>query len=593
MPKATLNVKLLDVTDNALALIYSACRQCYAEEFAGDIYEKIKDDDVKQAAFIKKIIASGHESPLEHVKFTFAIEGVSRALTHQLVRHRMASYCLTGDTIIKGARQESSRGYKKFTLKSLYERTLTPYGRSRLNLIRLNSYDENNKVFDKGAIKNIIYTGKQAVWKVKLENGQAIKSTLNHRFFTKDGWRTLGEIIQAKPELGVNGVVCRDPSLAFLRDRVWLFERYNLGNYTQEEIAKGLNCSKHTVRSWIIKHGLQKEIGGLHGHPSPKGYHWRLNRQRTLEERIAISHRMQGLGNPMWRGGITKEAAALRKEISPEIRRQVYARDGYQCRLCRSIGGRLTLHHKIPIYVDKGLVKNVDNLVTLCQQCHHKINNHEVDYRNIFGVEQIPYHPRSGGCYRTIKWLKIGTIEPCGVEDTYDIEMHEPYHNFVANGFVVHNSQQSQRYVKENDFDYILPLSIETNPLAKKEFEKIMDLIQKSYTRISGLLAEKGISGEAANQDARFVLPQAAETKIIVTMNCRELLHFFKHRCCSRAQWEIRRLAEKMLADCKKSLPLLFSKAGAKCTSLGFCPEGARFSCGRFPVKEESPKQGK
>jgi thymidylate synthase (FAD) len=243
MPKTSLNVKLLDVTENALALIYSACRQCYSAEFAGDIYEKIKDDPQKQAAFIKKIIASGHESPLEHVKFTFAIEGVSRALTHQLVRHRLASY-----------------------------------------------------------------------------------------------------------------------------------------------------------------------------------------------------------------------------------------------------------------------------------------------------------------------------------------------------------SQQSQRYVKEDDFDYIIPPSIEGNPLAKEEFEKLMHSIQKSYTRISGLLAENGLSGEAANQDSRFVLPQAAETKIIVTMNCRELLHFFKHRCCSRAQWEIRKLAGKMLADCKKSLPLLFSKAGAKCVDLGFCPEGARFSCGRFPVREEDKK---
>ncbi len=246
MPKADLNVKLLEVTGNALALIYSACRQCYSDEFGGDIFDKIKDDREKQAAFIKKIVSSGHESPLEHVKFTFAVEGVSRALTHQLVRHRMASY-----------------------------------------------------------------------------------------------------------------------------------------------------------------------------------------------------------------------------------------------------------------------------------------------------------------------------------------------------------SQQSQRYVKEKDFDYVVPPSIAANPEAKAEFEKTMSSIQQSYTRISAILSENGLSGEAANQDARFVLPQAAETKIIVTMNCRQLLHFFKHRCCSRAQWEIRVLAERMLALCRKSLPEIFSKAGAKCLSLGFCPEGGRFTCGRFPVKEEAAETGR
>lgn len=238
MPKVTLNVKLLEVTENALALIYSACRQCYTEGFAGDIFEKIKDDDAKQAVFIKKIISSGHESPLEHVKFTFAIEGVSRALTHQLVRHRIASF-----------------------------------------------------------------------------------------------------------------------------------------------------------------------------------------------------------------------------------------------------------------------------------------------------------------------------------------------------------SQQSQRYVKEKDFDYIIPSSIDKNSEAKNEFEKLMASIQQSYTKLLTFLGQDNLSGETANQDARFVLPQAAETKIVVTMNCRELLHFFQHRCCSRAQWEIRQLAKKMLEICVERLPAVFADAGAKCDALGYCPEGERFCCGKYPVK--------
>jgi len=585
MSKVKMNVKLLEMSQNAISLIYVACRQCYSEKFAGDIFSEAAVDPKKQEEFVKSIVASGHQSPLEHVKFTFAIEGVSRALTHQLVRHRLASYCLTGDTIIKGARQELSRGYKKFTLKSLYERTLTSHGRSRLKLIRLNSYDEEKKVFDKGAIKNIIYTGKQEVWKLRLENSQAIKSTLNHRFFTKDGWRTLKEIIRTKPELGVNGVTCRDQNLAFLRDKGWLFERYLLENSSQEEIAKDLNCSKHTIRSWVKRHGLQKEIGGLHGHPSPEGYHWKLNRQRTFEERMAVSQRMKGSSNPMWRGGITREAVALRSGISSEIRKQVYARDGYQCRLCHNIGGSLTLHHRIPIYVNKGLAKDKDNLVTLCQQCHYKINNHEVEYKNIFGTEQILYHSRSSECYRTVKWLKIDTIKFCGVEDTYDIEMHEPHHNFVANGFVVHNSQQSQRYVKEKDFDYILPPSIEKNPQAKDEFEKLMTTIQQSYTKLLMFLGQDNLSGEAANQDARFALPQAAETKIVVSMNCRELLHFFQHRCCSRAQWEIRQLANKMLKICAEKLPAVFADAGAKCEALGYCPEGEKFCCGKYPLK--------
>lgn len=148
-------------------------------------------------------------------------------------------------------------------------------------------------------------------------------------------------------------------------------------------------------------------------------------------------------------------------------------------------------------------------------------------------------------------------------------------------------SQQSQRYVSESDFDYIIPPSIARDPDAAAEFSKTMSDIQERYTRLRELLARGNLSGESANQDARFVLPQAAETKIVVTMNCRELLHFFKHRCCTRAQWEIRALANAMLAICRKKLPVVFAAAGAKCEDLGYCPEGEKFCCGKRPLKEK------
>lgn len=148
-------------------------------------------------------------------------------------------------------------------------------------------------------------------------------------------------------------------------------------------------------------------------------------------------------------------------------------------------------------------------------------------------------------------------------------------------------SQQSQRYVKEKDFDYIIPPSINSDPELKKEFIDIMQKIQISYNSILEIFERKGIKGEVANQDARFILPQAIETKIVVTMNCRELLHFFQQRCCSRAQWEIRTLANEMLKICKEKLPVVFSNAGAKCITLGYCPEGAKFTCKKYPLKEE------
>lgn len=134
-------------------------------------------------------------------------------------------------------------------------------------------------------------------------------------------------------------------------------------------------------------------------------------------------------------------------------------------------------------------------------------------------------------------------------------------------------SQQSQRYVAEHDFEYILPPSIAERPEASERFKALMENIQQAYND----LVEAGVPKE----DARYVLANATETKIVVTMNARSLMHFFNLRCCNRAQWEIRELAYKMLAEAKAVAPLLFKNAGASCVATGHCPEGA-MSCGKF-----------
>ncbi|MEW6740092.1 MAG: FAD-dependent thymidylate synthase [Nitrospirota bacterium] len=142
-------------------------------------------------------------------------------------------------------------------------------------------------------------------------------------------------------------------------------------------------------------------------------------------------------------------------------------------------------------------------------------------------------------------------------------------------------SQQSQRYVsEETGFDYVIPPIIKEDKELKRYFEDFMSEAQKTYNHIVKKLNEKGVKGESANQDARFVLPNAAETKIIVTMNARELLHFFRMRCCNRAQWEIRRMAEEMLKLVKKTSPVIFEKAGPGCLYAP-CPEG-EYTCGKI-----------
>ena len=145
-------------------------------------------------------------------------------------------------------------------------------------------------------------------------------------------------------------------------------------------------------------------------------------------------------------------------------------------------------------------------------------------------------------------------------------------------------SVQSQRYVSyENGFGYIIPESIiALGEEAVNKFSEQMNTLEKWYTDWQKLLGK----GEKSNEDARFVLPNACETRIILTMNVRELRHFFSLRMCSRAQWEIRKMAEEMFRLCFETAPALFMNAGPACLR-GKCPEGEK-SCGQaVSIREE------
>jgi len=150
-------------------------------------------------------------------------------------------------------------------------------------------------------------------------------------------------------------------------------------------------------------------------------------------------------------------------------------------------------------------------------------------------------------------------------------------------------SVQSQRYVgeitshnKDGTFDYIIPPRIAgLGPEQVAEFRRQMRQIQEWYDYWVNTLG----GDRDAYEDARFVLPNAAETKFVVTMNARELLHFFTLRCCNRAQWEIRNLADEMLVLVKKVAPAIFAGAGPACLR-GPCPEG-NLSCGRVEETRE------
>jgi thymidylate synthase (FAD) len=148
------------------------------------------------------------------------------------------------------------------------------------------------------------------------------------------------------------------------------------------------------------------------------------------------------------------------------------------------------------------------------------------------------------------------------VEDVSRAMTHQLVRHRIAS-----YTQQSQRYVTYNTLEsYVTPPSIADNAEAKKAYDNTLKEISETYQNLLTL----GIPKE----DARFVLPNAAKTNIIVTMNARELRHFFNLRCCARAQWEIRNVSTEMLRQAKKAAPALFESAGPTCVELGYCSEG-------------------
>ena len=162
-------------------------------------------------------------------------------------------------------------------------------------------------------------------------------------------------------------------------------------------------------------------------------------------------------------------------------------------------------------------------------------------------------------------------------------------------------SVQSQRYVRISNFEYIVPPAIEADEEAVREFNDTMNILAEKYDKLTEILYkteyqrlidegedEKSAAKKAektAIEDARFVLPNAAATKMVVTMNARSLLHFFEERCCNRAQWEIRDVATQMLKLVKEVAPAVFSKAGPPCVK-GACPEG-KMTCGKAAEMRE------
>jgi thymidylate synthase (FAD) len=439
--------------------------------------------------------------------------------------------------------------------------------------------DEVTGTFTVGRVRSVVRSGVKPVFRVELEDGKWIAATKDHRFLTPNGWQRLEDVVgglAVSPGghalVGRLGDTLLTNGVAAYRDREWLRARYHDDGLQQSEIAALSGVTEHCIRSWVRRHGLQKPVGsGMAGRrPWNRGQRYTAGWHHTQETRRRLGEMKQGAGNPHWKGGITPTGVRLRQAIEA-LRPAVFERDAHTCRLCGRTGGRLTLHHVLPIWARPDLYDEFDNLATVCwRPCHLSLNGHELEYVEHFGraLDEVPAgarRPRGVGRLLVPRARRIVGVTYLGERETYDIEMDGPNHNFVANGIVTHNSQLSQRYVDESEANFVVPPAIVGDEALEGAWRAQIEEAQRCYVALVeqlmeryGWVADKVHRRKMAREAARGVLPNSTETKIVVTGNARAWRTMLELRSSEGAELEIRRLAVAVLRVLQREAPAFF-----------------------------------
>lgn len=531
--------------------------------------------------YLENIKRQGHGSVLEHASYSLLLEGVSRSLTHELVRHRAGfAYCLDGDTLVYSEHRWGGKrnGTKKRRLAELYRMTQTPHGRSRLRLLRVRCLNESEGTFTAGRVRGVAYSGPKQVFEVTLEDGKRITCSRDHRFLTREGWQSLDTIAggirlsaDGLASIGKEGAeIVVNGSLAY-RDREWLARQYLQLGRDQRSIARDAGVSHHTIRAWIRRFRLQKPLGSwtLGKGPWNKGRRYRAGWTHTQQTRALLGRQKTGPNNPGWKGGVTKEGVTLRR-AAMAMRPQIFERDGYRCRLCGTLGGRLTLHHILPIWYRPDLAGTLENIATVCAPCHREIASRELAVVHRFSMSPprpaVARQPRGNGRLLLPRFRRIVSVVYKGVRDTFDLEMEDPHHNFVANGIVTHNSQLSQRYVDESEANFVVPPAMLGDEGMIATWRDQVDAAQRAYVSLVEQLmeryswvADKVHRRKMAREAARAVLPNSTETKILATANARAWRTMLELRSSEGAELEIRRCAIAILRVLQQEAPGFFS----------------------------------
>lgn len=551
-------------------MIVHAARVSYASDTGNEEF------DAKDRKLLKYLIENNHGTPLEHNLITFKVRAPLYVI-QEMLRHRVGM-CLAGDTQITFVDINGHTNKKlKKSIKELYDTwhlgekhpcNHSGYrdGKSRIKNMRLRVLNEQTGKFETSHIENIFSSGLKDIYEFTTKNGKIIKCSKDHKFFTPKGWFPIGELLG----LSLNGLTASIAKKEFVyTNGIMAYKDYEYikqlrdAKLSVKEIADKCNVSYHTIRKWLKIHNLKftpKERSAIGGtwNKGRVGYKLNLTTDSRGRRSAAQKERMKNrIKNP--------DAKAERQRIgswTTRIAKFVHEKNGFKCKSCDKIGGKLHAHHIVPVAQDLGKAYDANNLTSLCVECHAKIHNKDLE------TYHTPSHLRAIA-------EQVVSVKYIGKEETFDISVAAPWHNFVANGFVVHNSfnQESHRYIEPSAKSdvickFYVPQKFRKQDQKNKqsssgEFTEQEDFLigikyrkqcEKAFEAYEELI-EMGVARELA----RGVLPHSTYSSLYFTCNIRSLVHFLELRLDERAQWEIRRFAQAMASIAQELFPETFN----------------------------------
>jgi thymidylate synthase (FAD) len=534
-----MNVKLVSLTDPKFGSVISSAEEfiVYCARVSNPLNQLNTETSPK---LLNYLIKHSHWSPFEVASMTVEIE-TSRAIAAQILRHRSFSFqefCITGDSLITVILPKNKKPYY-ITIQKLFEHQ---YWKSYKN-IEIRVFDEKTKTFTNSKIKEVFNTGEKPVYEITLNDGKKIKCTKEHKFYTQNGFDTLENIVGLDTKyhtmskiahIGVNGIPA--------------YQSYEWLNSTKKEsienkkgiphIAEKAGCSYHTIRKWLKKHKLsfsKKEVSSYTEVWNKNKFGYNTSLIVSDSHKDAIRKARSGSNSNWWKGGCDRSDRLKIADWCQTIRSKKLKEFNFSCAKCLS-NKKLELDHIVPVWKDKELSYDYDNIQVLCSSCHDE--KHSLD-----GDPKI-WRQKHDGNKLTVKFTKIEKIKFLGNQQTFDLEVENKNHNYVANKILVHNSQRYSNATTLENIEW--RMQGKTNRQVGDEVVNLpssldlrLKILQQECLDVYNSLLKEGIAKECA----RMILPLNTMTRIYMSGTIRSWIHYINIRTEESTQKEHRDIA--------------------------------------------------